>query len=146
MRQENPGAQQNQNSYSKRNHRAHHVARPNIGFRHTSRSSKRKIGQIPELSARGRRRVRLHHGTMAFLQSGQLVQIKPRARQRSSDRAARRSPGGAFSYLCAGKVRRRIRRLFRARVFNNARTATRNLDLPPAIGVTPISSPALPTA
>ena len=53
---------------------------------------------------------------------------------------------GAFSYLCAGKVRRRIRRLFRARAFNNARTATRNLDLPPAIGVTPISSPALPTA
>ena len=45
-----------------------------------------------------------------------------------------------------GKVRRRIRRLFRARAFNNARTATRNLDLPPAIGATPISSPALPTA
>jgi hypothetical protein len=30
-------------------------------------------------------------------------------------------------------VRRRIRRLVRPRVFNNARTATRNLDLPLAI-------------
>ena len=33
-----------------------------------------------------------------------------------------------------GALRRRIRRLVRSRVFNNARTATRNLDLPLAIG------------
>jgi hypothetical protein len=33
-----------------------------------------------------------------------------------------------------GARRRRIRRLVRSRVFNNARTATRNLDLPLAIG------------
>jgi len=39
----------------------------------------------------------------------------------------------AFSYRGAGKVRRRIRRLVRSRFFNNARTATRNLDLPLAI-------------
>jgi len=35
-----------------------------------------------------------------------------------------------------GALRRRIRRV-RLRVFNNARTAIRNLDLPLAIGVTP---------
>jgi hypothetical protein len=40
----------------------------------------------------------------------------------------------AFSYRGAGKVRRRIRRLVRSRFFNNVRTATRNLDLPLAIG------------
>ena len=38
-----------------------------------------------------------------------------------------------FSYRRVGKVCRRIRRLVGPRVFNNARTATRNLDLPLAI-------------
>ena len=38
-------------------------------------------------------------------------------------------------YLAA--LRRRSRRLVRSRVFNNARTATRNLDLLPAIGRSP---------
>jgi hypothetical protein len=47
-----------------------------------------------------------------------------------------------LSYRGAGKVRRRIRRLVRSRFFNNARTATRNLDLPLAIA-TPISSQLL---
>jgi hypothetical protein len=37
-------------------------------------------------------------------------------------------------YRSAGKVRRRIRRRARARPFTNARTATRSLDLPLAIG------------
>ena len=50
------------------------------------------------------------------------------ARSRAEGRARR-----AFSYRGAGKVRRRIRRLVRSRFFNNARTATRNLDLPLAI-------------
>jgi hypothetical protein len=45
---------------------------------------------------------------------------------------------GFIPYLGVGKVRRRIRRLVLSRVFNNARTATRNLDLPLAIG--PISA------
>ena len=40
MRQEDAGAQHNKSSYSKRDHRAHHVARPDTGFRHTSRPSK----------------------------------------------------------------------------------------------------------
>ena len=48
---------------------------------------------------------------------------------------------GESPYRGAGKVRRRIRRLVRSRVFNNARTATRNLDLP--IGAPLISSTAL---
>src|SRR6516165_3085339 len=51
------------------------------------------------------------------------------ARSRAEGRARR-----AFSYRGAGKIRRRIRRLVRSRSFNNARTATRNLDLPLAIG------------
>jgi hypothetical protein len=38
------------------------------------------------------------------------------------------------SPIYRGALRRRIRRLVRSRVFNNARTATRNLDLPLAIG------------
>jgi hypothetical protein len=38
------------------------------------------------------------------------------------------------SLIYRGALRRRIRRLVRSRVFNNARTATRNLDLPLAIG------------
>ena len=41
-----------------------------------------------------------------------------------------------------GALRRRMRRLVRPRVFNSARTATRNLDLPPAIG----GSPSLPSS
>ena len=40
MRQEDAGAQHNKSSYSKRDHRAHHVAQPDTGFRHTSRPSK----------------------------------------------------------------------------------------------------------
>jgi hypothetical protein len=40
----------------------------------------------------------------------------------------------AVSLIYRGALRRRIRRLVRSRVFNNARTATRNLDLPLAIG------------
>jgi hypothetical protein len=40
----------------------------------------------------------------------------------------------AVSLIYRGALRRRIRRLVRARVFNNDRTATRNLDLPLAIG------------
>ena len=47
---------------------------------------------------------------------------------------ARRSPRAVFSYRGAGKVRRRSRRRVRRRVLSNARTATRNLDLPLAIG------------
>jgi len=50
---------------------------------------------------------------------------------------ARRSPRAVFSYRGAGKVRRRSRRRVRRRVFSNARTATRNLDLPLAIGRSP---------
>ena len=41
-----------------------------------------------------------------------------------------------------GALRRRMRRLVRPRVFNSVRTATRNLDLPPAIG----RSPSLPSS
>jgi hypothetical protein len=44
-----------------------------------------------------------------------------------------------------GALRRRIRRLVRSRLFNNARTATRNLDLPLAI-CDPILVPVLPTS
>ena len=38
-----------------------------------------------------------------------------------------------MSLIYRGALRRRIRRLVRSRVFNNARTATRNLDLPLAM-------------
>jgi hypothetical protein len=41
--------------------------------------------------------------------------------------------GGPFTYRGAGTVRRRTRRRVRPRVFSNARTATRNRDLPLAI-------------
>jgi hypothetical protein len=41
------------------------------------------------------------------------------------------------SFIYRSALRLRIRRLVRWRVFNSARTATRNLDLPLAIGVTP---------
>jgi hypothetical protein len=58
---------------------------------------------------------------------------------------ARRSRRLVFSYRRVGKVRRRIRRLVRSRVFNSARTATRNLDLPLAI-CDPILVPALLTS
>src|SRR6516162_2082084 len=58
---------------------------------------------------------------------------KSRGRCSAQSRAEGRAPR-AFSYRGAGKVRRRIRRLVRSRFFNNARTATRNLDLPLAIG------------
>src|SRR3974390_975552 len=44
----------------------------------------------------------------------------------------------AVLLIYRGALRRRIRRrLVRSRVFNNARIATRNLDLPLAIDVTP---------
>jgi len=59
--------------------------------------------------------------------------LKSRGRCSAQSRAEGRAPR-AFSYRGAGKVRRRIRRLVRSRFFNNARTATRNLDLPLAIG------------
>ena len=39
-----------------------------------------------------------------------------------------------YVVIYRGALRRRMRRLVRSRVFNNARTATRNLDLPLAIG------------
>jgi hypothetical protein len=42
-----------------------------------------------------------------------------------------------------GALRRRIRRLVRSRLFNNVRTATRNLDLPLAIATPPTGSSAL---
>ena len=58
---------------------------------------------------------------------------KSRGRCSAQSRAEGRAPR-AISYRGAGKVRRRIRRLVRSRFFNNARTATRNLDLPLAIG------------
>ena len=61
---------------------------------------------------------------------------KSRGRCSAQSRAEGRAPR-AFSYRGAGKVRRRIRRLVRSRFFNNARTATRNLDLPLAIGDPP---------
>jgi hypothetical protein len=38
-----------------------------------------------------------------------------------------------YVVIYRGALRRRIRRLVRSRVFDNARTATRNLDLPLAI-------------
>ena len=38
-----------------------------------------------------------------------------------------------YVVIYRGALRRRIRRLVRSRVFSNARTATRNLDLPLAI-------------
>ena len=62
--------------------------------------------------------------------------LKSRGRCSAQSRAEGRAPR-AFSYRGAGKVRRRIRRLVRSRFFNNARTATRNLDLPLAIGDPP---------
>jgi len=39
-----------------------------------------------------------------------------------------------YVVIYRGAPRRRIRRLVRSRVFNNPRTATRNFDLPLAIG------------
>ena len=45
-----------------------------------------------------------------------------------------RSQRKMYVVIYRGALRRRIRRLVRSRVFNNARTATRNLDLPLAIG------------
>jgi hypothetical protein len=39
----------------------------------------------------------------------------------------------AVLLIYRGALRRRIRRLVRSRLFNNARTATRNLDLPLAM-------------
>ena len=59
--------------------------------------------------------------------------LKSRGRCSAQSRAEGRAPR-AISYRGAGKVRRRIRRLVPSRFFNNARTATRNLDLPLAIG------------
>ena len=50
-----------------------------------------------------------------------------------TDATARAGFGGGPSYRGAAKVRRRMRGLVRSRVFNNARTAPRNLDLLPAI-------------
>ena len=50
-----------------------------------------------------------------------------------------------MSLIYRGALRRRIRRLVRSRLFNNARTATRNLDLPLAI-FDPILVPALLTS
>ena len=44
-----------------------------------------------------------------------------------------RSQRKMYVVIYRGALRRRIRRLVRSRVFNNARTATRNLDLPLAI-------------
>jgi hypothetical protein len=38
-----------------------------------------------------------------------------------------------YVVIYRGALRRRMRRLVRSRVFNNARTAIRNLDLPLAI-------------
>ena len=46
MRQENAVTQQNKLSYAKRDHRAHRVARPDTGFRHTSRPSERLVGYL----------------------------------------------------------------------------------------------------
>jgi hypothetical protein len=45
-----------------------------------------------------------------------------------------RSQRKMYVVIYRGALRRRMRRLVRSRVFNNARTATRNLDLPLAIG------------
>src|SRR3974390_1026165 len=45
-----------------------------------------------------------------------------------------RSQRKLYVVIYRGALRRRIRRLVRSRFFNNARTATRNLDLPLAIG------------
>jgi hypothetical protein len=59
--------------------------------------------------------------------------LQSRGRCRALSRTEGRARRG-FSYRGAGKVRRRIRRLVRSRFFNNARTATRNLDLPLIIG------------
>jgi hypothetical protein len=50
-----------------------------------------------------------------------------------------------YVVIYRGALRRRIRRLVRSRLFNNARTATRNLDLPLAI-CDPILVPVLPTS
>ena len=50
-----------------------------------------------------------------------------------------------MSLIYRGALRRRIRRLVRSRLFNNARTATRNLDLPLAI-CDPILVPVPPTS
>ena len=45
-----------------------------------------------------------------------------------------RSQRKMYEVIYRGALRRRIRRLVGSRAFNNARTATRNLDLPLAIG------------
>jgi len=66
---------------------------------------------------------------------GRICEASGRNKARGS-KVARR----AFSYRGAGKVRRRIRRLVRSRFFNNARTATRNLDLPLAIATPSLHS------
>ena len=56
-----------------------------------------------------------------------------------------RSQRKIYVVIYRGALRRRIRRLVRSRLFNNARTATRNLDLPLAI-CDPILVPVLPTS
>ena len=48
-----------------------------------------------------------------------------------------RSQRKMYVVIYRGALRRRMRRLVRSRVFNNARTATRNLDLLPPIGRSP---------
>jgi hypothetical protein len=54
-----------------------------------------------------------------------------------------RSQRKMYVVIYRGALRRRIRRLVRSRLFNNVRTATRNLDLPLAIATPPTGSPAL---
>src|SRR5215471_3662525 len=48
-----------------------------------------------------------------------------------------RSQRKLYVLIYRGALRRRMRRLACSRLFNNARTATRNLDLLPAIGKSP---------
>ena len=54
-----------------------------------------------------------------------------------------RSQRKMYVVIYRGALRRRIRRLVRSRLFNNVRTATRNLDLPLAIATPPTGSPSL---
>ena len=54
-----------------------------------------------------------------------------------------RSQRKMYVVIYRGALRRRIRRLVRSRLFNNVRTATRNLDLPLAIATPPTGSSAL---
>jgi hypothetical protein len=56
-----------------------------------------------------------------------------------------RSQRKMYVVIYRGTLRRRMRRLVRSRLFNNARTATRNRDLPLAI-CDPILVPVLPTS